>query len=164
MIDKTLEPAVRKVLASLTPGETLTTAALSIRLAEPDPPNAELGRALVKLADNVPGLCDRVVEIATKGYMKGKRVRRCIWHHIPSSDMHTEMAGVAHIVPGSLAATKRNQALAGQSFGAASQGISFKQELASLHAEMAQQREDITRAIAEIAAIRDRLDALCSIT
>lgn len=121
MIPPDLEPAVRRILASLRPGETLTTAALRMRL---DPSgDLRLSPQLVKLADNVPGLCTRGDEIARSGYMKGKRVRPCMWHHIPSPDMPcgtVQLAGIRDT-----RARLAGSAPIAQSSGAASPGTSL---------------------------------------
>lgn len=118
MIPPNLEPAVRRILAALAPGETLTTRALA-QLVSPDA-GPELARDLVKLANAVPGLCTRHTTTGRTGYMKGKTMRVCTWHRIDSPDMPRGVQ-LAHMRQGDTSVGRG--ALA--STGAASPGTSL---------------------------------------
>lgn len=132
MIPDTIEPAVRRILASLRPDEILPTGALALRVEEMTGMDQRtVAGHLIKLANNVPGLCTRTTTIGKTGYMKGKKLRPCHWHRIDSPDMPTTAAGVAAVrLSDSLAGTSRSRRE--ESAGAASPGASLADRVQAL--------------------------------
>lgn len=143
MIQPNLEPEVRRILASLRPDETLTTKALALRLT--DNPGPALSRDLVKLADNVPGLCTRRTEIGKSGYMRGKTVRPCTWHHIASPDMPSGTVQLADMRSGDTATRIAGGNPHTQSSGAASPATSLAADIAELKKRLTSLEEWRTR-------------------
>lgn len=123
---KDLEQTVRRILHGLPAGGTLTTRQLS-DLIHAERPNEldpmTLTRDLMTLSDNVPSLAAKFEDEQTKGFMKGKTIKRRLWHHIDSPDMPARPPR--------------------QSLGAASPGTSMQQQISELAAEVAQLRADV---------------------
>lgn len=80
-----VERELRAALAGLDPGQVLTTTELAERMGVM-PAHRAIYQALLALGRVLPSLCDRVPEVAQRGWRKGQVVHRCLWSRRPPAD------------------------------------------------------------------------------